>query len=39
MTDNLISDLKKLFHVVKGSKKKSKRYKNTKSWLSDQIYK
>ena len=39
MSDNLISDLKKLFNFVKGSKKKSKKYKNTKSWLSDQFYK
>jgi len=39
MSDNLIGDLKKLFKLVKGSKKKSKRYKNTKSWLSTQLYK
>ena len=39
MSDNLISDLKKLFKFLKGSKKKSKRYKKTKGWFSTQFSK
>lgn len=39
MADNIISDLKNLFVSINKSRKKSKKYKKTKSWLDEQIHK
>ena len=39
MGDNLINDVKKLMKFLRGSKKKSKRYKKSKSWFTDAIHK
>jgi len=39
MADNIISDLKNLFVFINKSRKKSKKYKKTKSWLDEQIHK
>ena len=39
MSDNLISDVQKLIKFLRGSKKKSKKYKKTKRWFSDAFYK